>query len=202
VRRSLSRPARALRDSGKSWTAASARSSAAFLTRYKSCLADGYATLRGGRHVLPVLRKFQGQFPGSVVDASASGGTVFMEPDAIRLTQNELDGIQGEIDAEERRMLYTLSAAVADAEDDLRRAMKLMTELDMLFARAKLSARMKGVPAELTSQRQIRLTGARHRCWIPGSACPSTFTWMRRTQASSSPGRTRAARRWRSRPWG
>lgn len=145
------------------------------VNRYKSCLADGYATLRGGRHVLPVLRKFQGQFPGSVVDASASGGTVFMEPDAIRLTQNELDVLQGEIDTEERRVLYTLSAAVADAEDDLRRAMKLMTELDMLFARAKLSARMKGVPAELTSQRQIRLTGARHPLLDPGICVPLDF---------------------------
>ena len=70
----------------------------------KQYLSDVYTTIRQGRHVLPVQRKFQSQFGGTVVEVSGKGSTVFMEPAAIAKSRLELTALSLEEDAEERRL--------------------------------------------------------------------------------------------------
>ena len=77
-------------------------------------LADGYVTRRGGHYVLPVLRQYQKQFDGAVIDTSATGATLFMEPRAIAALQEEMAQMEAAEDAETRRILYTLSSLVAE----------------------------------------------------------------------------------------
>lgn len=88
----------------------------------KPNLADSYITTRTGRYVLPVQKRFQSVFGGTVVDASAKGTTVFMEPSCIAPLRQELDNTLLLIDQEERRILYALSDHVTEAEDPIRRA--------------------------------------------------------------------------------
>ena len=132
------------------------------LLRHRSELADNYITQRGGYYVLPVLKRFQSTFPGRAVEASAKGNTVFMEPSAVRDTRQTLEGILIDIDAEERRILWALSDRVATEEEAFRCAIRVMTDLDALFARAKLSAEMGARPVQLTAERRIHLVKARH----------------------------------------
>lgn len=132
------------------------------LFHQKDHLADHFITTRNGHFVLPVMKRFQSLFPGKVIDISGRGTTVFMEPNAVAVLQQELDLIADEEYEEERRILWELSGLVADAEEDLRRSIRTMTDLDVLFARGKLSMAMHGVPAELTTERYIRLKQARH----------------------------------------
>ena len=129
---------------------------------HKKELADSYITQRGGTFVLPVQKRYQSQFPGRVIDASGKGSTVFMEPSAVQALRQELDQLLLDIDTEERRILWELSDRVAAEEEPLRRAVRVMTDLDALFARAKLSMEMDARPAEITAERRIRLTDARH----------------------------------------
>ena len=140
------------------------------LARHRQKLADGYITRRSGTYVLPVLKRCQSDFPGRVIDLSAKGNTVFMEPTAVHALQLELEAIRIDIDAEERRILWTLSDRVAAEEEPLRRAVRAMTDLDVLFARAKLSLKMGARPVELTACRQIRLVDALHPL-LDRSAC-------------------------------
>lgn len=121
------------------------------LQHHREKLADGYITQRGGHFVLPVQRRWQGQFPGRVLDASAKGGTVFMEPNAVASLQAELDAVLLQIDTEERRILWSLSDRLAAREEDIRRCMETMAELDALFARARLSEAMHARPVTLTA---------------------------------------------------
>ncbi len=132
------------------------------LQSHKKELADSYITQRGGIYVIPVQKRFQSTFPGQTVDSSAKGNTVFMEPSAARSLRLELEALLADIDAEERRVLWELSDTVASQEEPLRQALRTATELDMLFARAKLSMEMKARPAELSADRVIRLAEAKH----------------------------------------
>ena len=142
------------------------------LLRHRRELADSYVTQRGGTYVVPVQKRCQSAFPGRVIDASARGNTVFMEPSAVRAPQRALEALRVDIDAEERRVLWTLSDRVACEEAPLREALRAMTDLDALFARAKLSAEMGARPAELTAERRIRLVNARHPLLDPATCVP------------------------------
>ncbi len=132
------------------------------LFHHKKELADSYITQRNGVFVIPVQKRFQSVFPGRVIDSSAKGSTVFMEPSAVQALRQTLENQLIDIDTEERRILWALSDRVASEETVLRDAIRVMTELDMLFARAKLSMEMNARPAELTAERRIRLADARH----------------------------------------
>ncbi len=142
------------------------------LMRHKQQLADSYVTQRGGTWVLPVQKRFQSAFPGRAIDQSAKGNTVFMEPSAVRAPQQALEALLIDIDAEERRILWALSDRVASEEGPLRAAIRAMTDLDAIFARAKLSLRMGARPAELTAERRLRLVDARHPLLDPAACVP------------------------------
>lgn len=142
------------------------------ILHHKKELADTYITQRGGTYVLPVRKSCQGQFPGRVVEVSGKGSTVFMEPSAVRSMREELDQLMIDIDTEERRILWELSDRVAAEAQPLEDSIRVMTDLDMIFARAKLSLEMNARPAEITAGRRIRLAGARHPLLNPGSCVP------------------------------
>ena len=141
----------------------------------KQYLSDGYVTSRQGRYVLPVQRKFQAQFGGTVVEVSGKGSTVFMEPTAIEKYQAELTMLGIEEDAEERRILYTLTAMVTEYSPMLRRNMEAMEILDVLFAKAKLSAQMKAVPVEIGGARRLDIRKGRHPLLDTDSCIPLDF---------------------------
>ena len=132
------------------------------LLHHRKELADSFVTQRNGIYVIPVQKKFQSVFPGTAVDVSAKGSTVFMEPSAVRTLRQETEALAIDIDTEERRILWELSDRVASDETSLRDAIRVMTDLDVIFARAKLSLEMKARPVKLTAERKIRLTEARH----------------------------------------
>lgn len=133
-------------------------------------LADGYIAVRQGHYVLPVQRKFQAQFGGTAIEVSGKGSTVFMEPTAISKFQAQRAELSIEQDAEERRILYTLSALVVEYASLLRRNMEAMEVLDVLFAKAKLSAAMKAMPVEIGGARRLDIRQGRHPL-LPADEC-------------------------------
>ena len=145
------------------------------LLHHKQHLADAFVTQRSGHFVVPVQRRFQSAFPGRVIDASGRGTTVFMEPNAVAAVQQELDALMIDMDAEERRILWELSDRLASEEPALRKAIRTMTDLDVIFARAKLSAAMRARPVALTAERRICLVGARHPLLDPAQCVPLDF---------------------------
>ena len=136
----------------------------------KQYLADDYITQRQGRYVLPVQKKFQTQFGGTVVEVSQKGSTVFMEPSSITKAQAELSALLIEEDTEERRILYTLTVAVAEFSPQIRRNMEAMEILDVLFAKAKLSAAMGANAVEIGSARKLDIRKGRHPL-LPADCC-------------------------------
>lgn len=142
----------------------------------KQYLSDNYIATRSGHYVLPVQRKYQNQFGGTVIEVSGKGSTVFMEPDAISKLQAGLTLLEVEEDGEIRRILYTLSALVVDQTPQIKRNMEAMEILDVLFAKAKLSASMKAGPVEIGGQRRMEIINGRHPLLNPESCVPLNFT--------------------------
>lgn len=135
-------------------------------------LAEKCIVSRNGRFVLPVQRRYQNQFGGTVVEISGKGSTVFMEPTSVSKLQNELSGLVIEEENEIRRILYALTAMVSEYEAVIRRNMEAMEILDVLFAKAGLSAVMHGRPVEIGSERRLCIRQGRHPLLDPETCVP------------------------------
>ena len=116
----------------------------------RAMFSDSSASVRNGRFVLPVKKEYKHQVSGTVVDVSGTGGTYFIEPAAVSRLQDEISLLKIEEDNEIRKVLYTLTALVDDCACQLRQNVEVMTVLDVMVAKARLSADKDAVPAELT----------------------------------------------------
>lgn len=128
----------------------------------KQYLADSFLSKRNGHYVLPVQRKFQKQFGGTVIEVSGKGSVVFMEPASVEKLQGELTGLSVEEEGETRRILYTLTARAMEYADGIRGNMEAMVTLDILFAKAKYSAALHARPVKLEGGRSIKILQGRH----------------------------------------
>jgi DNA mismatch repair protein MutS2 len=105
--------------------------------RYGSLLQDTVIAERQGRPVLAVKAGASGQVPGLVHDSSASGNTVFIEPQAVVSLGNRIRDLEGLEREEEQVVLRQLSGLVADEADALERLQAVLVRLDAALTRAR-----------------------------------------------------------------
>lgn len=125
-------------------------------------LQEPIYTMRGDRYVVPVKQEYRNQFPGIVHDQSASGATVFMEPLPLVKTMNELAATRSAAHQEELRVLEELTRLVAVYHDEIGKNLKLLGELDFIFAKGHLSEKMKGQAPQFSENGQLEVRGGRH----------------------------------------
>ena len=128
----------------------------------KDCMADTFYTLRNGRVCVPVKKEYRFRIPGSVIDRSATGNTVFVEPAALTKYYEELQLLRVEEENEVYRILYTLSALVSDAIPVMEENMSMMEKLDFIFSKGKLSVDLDCIEPKINLERRIVLKEARH----------------------------------------
>lgn len=128
----------------------------------RTLLQDAIVTMRQGRYVIPVKQEHKGRFPGIVHDQSATGATLFIEPQAIVNLNNELRQLELDERVEIERILAELSRDVAEDFQQLINNQKLLIQLDIIFAKGKLSAKQKASEAIINEEGFVRLRQARH----------------------------------------
>ena len=128
----------------------------------KECMADSYCTTRNGRICVPVKKEYKFKIPGSVIDKSATGNTFFIEPVSVAKYCEELQLLRISEENEVYRILYTLTAMVAEAVSAMSEDIRMMEKLDFIFSKGKLSIDMDAVEPEINTERRIALTDARH----------------------------------------
>jgi len=121
------------------------------LRRYAPLLQDTVIAERNGRPVLAVKVGAAAQLPGLVHDTSASGSTVFMEPQAVISLGNRARELEGQERELEDAVLLQLSALVAEQAEPLEPLQRVLTALDGGLARARYSAWMGAVRPELAA---------------------------------------------------
>jgi DNA mismatch repair protein MutS2 len=139
-------------------------------------LSDPIITIRDDRYVIPVKAEYRGQFGGVVHDQSASGQTLFIEPQAIVEMNNRLREAQLEEQAEITRLLAELSEAVAPYTRELRHNAQLLGHFDFINAKAKYAKQLQATEPQVSAQNHVDLIQARHPLIEPHQVVPNTIT--------------------------
>ena len=132
-------------------------------------LQESIITMRSGRYVVPVKSECKNEIPGLVHDVSGSGGTFFIEPMAVVKTNNELRELQSREEKEIERILRELSAECAAHKEDIAQDYDLLILIDCIFARARLSDKLRCTEPRLAKQ-GLTLRKARHPLLDPKKA--------------------------------
>ncbi|MFD2671294.1 endonuclease MutS2 [Marinicrinis sediminis] len=125
-------------------------------------LQDGIVTIRNDRYVLPVKQEYRGDFGGIVHDQSASGATLFIEPEVVVTLNNKLRELKLQEEREIEKILRQLTAQVAEEADFLQLNEDMMRQLDFIFAKAAYGLAERGSIPKVNSEGYIRLKRARH----------------------------------------
>ncbi len=128
----------------------------------KTLLQDSIVTMRDGRYVIPVKQEYRSRFPGIVHDQSATGATLFIEPQVIVNMNNELKQLFLDEKKEIDRILAELSGRVAENYHGLYNNQKLLVELDYIFAKGRLSLSYRGEEPHISEEGILDLKQARH----------------------------------------
>ena len=131
-------------------------------TANRTYLQDAIVTVRDGRYVIPVKAEHRSRFPGIIHDQSATGATLFIEPQVIVNMNNELRELELKEQAEIERILAELSSACAEHYHEIINNQKLLTMLDVIFAKGKLSQAMDGEEPQIVQEGALVLKEARH----------------------------------------
>lgn len=128
----------------------------------RTYLQDSIVTIRDGRYVIPVKAEHRGRFQGIIHDQSSTGATLFIEPQVIVNMNNELRELELAEKVEVERILLELSSAVAEHFHEIMNNQKLLIDLDVIFAKGKLSMLMGGEAPEIAEDGMLHLKSARH----------------------------------------
>ncbi|MBQ3235752.1 MAG: endonuclease MutS2 [Clostridia bacterium] len=125
-------------------------------------LQDNIVSMRNGRYVVPVKSEHVGAVKGFIHDRSASGSTFFIEPQEVLDLNNDLRReILAEI-AEVERILYELTEKVSTIADNLTENIEYLTEIDVAFAKAEYSYKIKAVYPKLNANGIFDVREGRH----------------------------------------
>ncbi len=130
--------------------------------RFQPLIAESIVTVRNDRYVIPVKANARGGLKGVVQDRSASGVTVFVEPQEVVELNNQLRLLERDEEEEVRRVLARLTAGLRPRADAILQTMQVSAELDVRCAAARLADRLRCAPPSLTEGGPLVLVHARH----------------------------------------
>ena len=125
-------------------------------------LSDALVTIRNDRFVIPVKQEYRSVYGGIIHDQSSSGQTLFIEPQVIVELNNSLQETRVKEQQEVERILAELSAAVGEHTHELLQNVKVLTQLDFIFAKARYAASIRGSKPALNDEGRVKLIKAKH----------------------------------------
>lgn len=129
---------------------------------YSKYLQDNVVTIKNERYVVPVKEEFRGQIKGFIHDVSSSGSTVFIEPLSVFELNNELNNLKADEQIEILKILEELSKKFEAITNELKNNVKLIGEIDFIFAKASFSKSINGIKPEINEMKYINLISASH----------------------------------------
>ena len=136
----------------------------------RDLLSDSVYTVRDGRYVVPLKAEHKGKVKGIVHDTSASGSTIYVEPDDIVALGNELRQAEAMERAEIERVLRELSGMVGRDAPAIRDGLEAAGEIDLVLARARFGQDSGACLPERLDGARIEVREARHPL-LPRETC-------------------------------
>jgi DNA mismatch repair protein MutS2 len=141
--------------------------------RTRELLSDPIYTVRDGRYVIPLKAENRGKIRGIVHDTSASGQTVYLEPEDVLQLGNALREVEAAERAEVQKILAALSGKVGAVAAELSGGIEAASIVDLHFAKARLGFEMKGaMPHRNQGAAFISIHGGKHPLLDPQTAVP------------------------------
>jgi len=136
-------------------------------------LSDSFVTMRNGRFVLPVRSDARARVRGIVHDASGSGTTLFVEPEAVIELNNRMKQAELAVERETLRILRSLSEQATRDLTALEAGLAALEAIDLAFARGGLSREMNAVEPLVRREGVFVLPQLRHPLLSPERVVPN-----------------------------
>lgn len=129
---------------------------------YNKYLQDSIVTIRNNRFVIPVKSEYKNNIPGLIHDQSASGKAVFVEPFQIVQLNNEIATLRINESLEIEKILKQFTIRVGGEADSLRQNFDVLTDLDVIFAKALYAHSLKAERPQVNNNGEIAIIKGRH----------------------------------------
>ena len=123
---------------------------------------DAAPTLREGRLVIPVPPAYKRKIGGIVHDESATGKTVYVEPQQVVEANNRIRELEGDEKRERTRILQAFAASLRPHAPVIRSSQHYLAEIDFLHAKALLARSLKALSPQIVPYPFVDLREARH----------------------------------------
>lgn len=125
-------------------------------------LSDAVITIRNDRYVIPVKQEYKSHYGGIVHDQSASGQTLFIEPQSVVDLNNERKSLQSKEAQEIERIFAEISTSLAVWNKEIHHNTFILGRFDFILAKVRFGKAMKAITPHLSDKGIVRLLGARH----------------------------------------
>ena len=128
----------------------------------KDIVQEDYLTLRDGRMVIPVKAEHKRHLKGFIHSESATGQTVYIEPEETLELNNDIVTLTFAEKREIERLLKELTKLIGTVENKLRVSLNTIAKIDAIFALAKYSIEIMGAFPNIVENRKLEILDARH----------------------------------------
>ena len=123
---------------------------------------DVTPTLREGRLVIPVPPAYKRKIGGIVHDESATGKTVYVEPQQVVEANNRIRELEGDERRERTRILQEFATFLRPYAQGIHRSQFYLGHIDFLRAKAAFALDIQAIAPQITDSPYIDLREARH----------------------------------------
>ena len=128
----------------------------------KGMVREEYLTLRDGRMVIPVKVEHKRHLRGFIHSESATGQTVYIEPEQTLELNNEIVSLNFAEKREIEKLLKDLTRLISTKNIELLNSLEIISYLDSVFARAKYSIEILGSFPQIDPKKSLTVIDARH----------------------------------------
>jgi DNA mismatch repair protein MutS2 len=128
----------------------------------KDMVMEDYLTLSDGRMVIPVKAEHKRHLKGFIHSESATGQTVYIEPEQTLELNNDIISLNFAEKREIERLLKELTKLIGNVSDKLRTTLSLIAEFDSIFARAQYSLETMGNFPAMENSKPFELRNGKH----------------------------------------
>jgi len=140
----------------------------------KEYIQEFFVSKKNDRFTIPIKVAYKNQVEGSIIEVSAKGATVFIEPISVANHNAELSGLRAEEVMEELQILAELSNLIFDQFQPMMTNIDLISQYDMIFAKAKYSKSIDGIEPSINDHGYIHFVRCKHPL-LSNGAVPLDF---------------------------
>jgi len=141
---------------------------------HKPYIGEFFISKRNGHYTVPIKSASKNKVPGTIIETSSTGSTVFIEPQAITKLGAEMTVLMAEEEMEVYQILAGLSGLVLEQIDIINRNIEVVAQYDMVFAKGKYSMAVGGIEPVLNDHGYVKLVTCKHPL-LGGDAVPLDF---------------------------